>query len=114
MSLSIPIILAIAGGFGVIAYRTPHIYKKLSWILFIVCPLTSLLIFIYSMAWMLLRSKLEHFIAPDKSDQAKIFFDSLTIDSIYYLYPLLAMLYFGFLDWLSYEVINHKKPKKKM
>ncbi len=114
MSLPITIMLTLATGFGVLSYRVPRVYKKLYWPIFGLCIFSSVFGSLYTIAWSMLQSKIIPFISPDKLDQANIFFDSLSIHSSWYIFNLLAMIYFGFLNWLSDEIIRHKKPKKKM
>jgi hypothetical protein len=114
MLIYLPIIVAIATGLAVLAYRTPLIFKKMLYPLLIFYGVSQVVAVIYIVALSFFSLKLEPLIAADKMPQFRAFINSISISGFFYLYSFLAYLYVGFLFWLAEEVIKHKEPEKKM
>lgn len=115
--LHITIFLAIAGGLGIIAYRTPLIFQKLYWPLSGILCISQLVLFVWNLGRSQAHENLLPFISPDKMQQANQVYKLTGIDSTTYLIALVFILYSGFLYWLTTEVIKHgydKKPEQKL
>jgi hypothetical protein len=102
--IHITILLAIAGGLGIIAYRTPLIFQKLYWPLLGSFFLSQLVFFIWTICRSQVYEKLLPFISPDKIQQASQAHSSTAISGIAYLIALVFLAYVGFLRWLTPEI----------
>ena len=115
--IHITILLAVAGGIGIIAFRTPKIFQKLYWPAFGIIGALQLVLFTWAMCRSEIYSALSPFIAPDKLQQATLAYKNTDLGLNAFLFPIIAILYLGFLLWLTNAVINHgydKKPDQKL
>jgi hypothetical protein len=115
--IHITILLAIAGGLGIIALRTPKIFQKLYWPSFGIVMALQLVLFTWSMCRSEIYSTLSPFIASDKIQQASQAYKTTDLGLNAFLLPVIALLYLGFLNWLTEQVIKHgydKKPEKEL
>lgn len=110
--LYIPFVVAIASGFGVIAYKTPEIYKKLFKVLISLCIAIMIMGASFVSGQLQAYFSLFQYVDQSKIKQATEAYDIAKLDGDFAYLTIAAFLYFFFLYWLSDEVLNHRGEKK--
>lgn len=113
----IVIVLALASGLGVIAYKTPRIFKKLFNLLFVAGMLAMVAIGSWSVGYKYAWSVVSRFVDEKKTAEALKTLEQQGLSEFSFLYAILGFIFIFFLDWLAGEVIKHReeeKPKDKV
>lgn len=107
LSMAISIVLAVATGLSVIAFKMPRIYLRMVWPLLGLMVLVQMLAIAWKDGFSRARNVLIEFIPKETAANAWKLLDAESISSDFFIYMFVAMLFIGFLNWLAYEVIEH-------
>ncbi len=114
---AIALLLAIASGLAVIAFKAPRIFLRmvfpLIWLLLLVQAITIAWDIGFQQAYVAFSK----FIPKEQSDAAALALKEGLIPFSITIYLSAATVFIGFLNWLSHQVIEHAKdrePKKEV
>lgn len=115
--IAISIVLAIASGLSIVAFKTPRIFQRMVRPLLGLLFVMLLITFAWGVGFTKARSIVRGFIPSEKFEEVSCALDAVEISPDFYLYIIVALLFVGFLHWLSHEVMAYaddQKPRKKM
>ncbi len=104
--------LTLASGLSVIAFKTPHIYKKLFNALFVAGMLAMVAVGMWSAGYKHAWSVVSRFVDEKKTAEVIAALEQQGLSEFAFLYAMLGMVFIFFLDWLAGEVIKHKEQEK--
>ncbi|MDA8429874.1 MAG: hypothetical protein M0T70_11525 [Geobacteraceae bacterium] len=107
----ITVLLAIAGGLGVISTKWPLTYKKIAKAVIEPILTFSGILFCGAVGYKIAHGELLPLVSKENIEKAKNLNNTeFMIDLVTYTFFLLT--YLGFLYWLSHEVLNHTDKKE--
>lgn len=110
----ITIILAIASGLSIIAYKTPNIYKKLFFYLVIADMLVVVAINFWRAGYKYSGSIVWRYVDEKKLTEARMALEQQNLlPEFSHIYAILAGVFILFLYWLAGEVIKNREQEKQ-